>query len=147
MGSSDWSYYVPYQPDLNAALQELRQRVFLDGDYWWAAKPGYKPASAYPDRPTQLEALFEDDEVQQSGTHSILDMDHVLADGEPPGYCTVRPVSAAEALAAAGTEVLTRDHVAVIEHLASKRWFGRCAVLHDERGEPREIYFWGFSGD
>ncbi|HEY7225174.1 MAG TPA: hypothetical protein VH561_16500 [Micromonosporaceae bacterium] len=147
MGASYWDYYVPYQPDLNAALHELRHRVFVEGDYWWAVKQEFGPASAYPDRPTEMDALFEDEAVQESGTHSILDMFSVLADGEPPDYGTVQPVSAAEALAVAGTEVLTRDHVAAIDRLADKRSFGRCAILHDEHGEPSEIYFWGFSGD
>ncbi|GGZ32336.1 hypothetical protein GCM10010365_61390 [Streptomyces poonensis] len=33
MGASDWDYYVPYQEDLNAALQQLRREVFEAGDY------------------------------------------------------------------------------------------------------------------
>lgn len=33
MGASYWSYYVPYEPDINKALQQLRERVFKDGDY------------------------------------------------------------------------------------------------------------------
>ncbi|PWU50199.1 hypothetical protein DLE60_23765 [Micromonospora globispora] len=36
MGASGWSYTVPYQPDLNAALHELRERVFAEGRYYWA---------------------------------------------------------------------------------------------------------------
>ncbi|MGC5290515.1 hypothetical protein [Micromonospora sp. DT231] len=56
-------------------------------------------------------------------------------------------MSAAEALREAGTERLTREHLDAIRGLASQAWFGRCAVLHDERGKPEEIYFWGYSGD
>jgi hypothetical protein len=33
MGASGWSYFVPYQEDVNRALQELRQREFEDGNY------------------------------------------------------------------------------------------------------------------
>lgn len=33
MGASAWDYYVPYQEDLGAALEELRHRVFLAGEY------------------------------------------------------------------------------------------------------------------
>ncbi|QDU19687.1 hypothetical protein [Urbifossiella limnaea] len=33
MGASSWRYYTPYRDDPEAALQELRQRVFLEGDY------------------------------------------------------------------------------------------------------------------
>jgi hypothetical protein len=33
MGASSWRYYTPYRDDPEAALQELRQRVFEEGDY------------------------------------------------------------------------------------------------------------------
>jgi len=33
MGASGWRYFTPYQPDINAALQALRQRVFEGGAY------------------------------------------------------------------------------------------------------------------
>lgn len=33
MGASGWRYYTPYRADPEAALQELRQRVFAEGDY------------------------------------------------------------------------------------------------------------------
>jgi hypothetical protein len=50
-------------------------------------------------------------------------------------------------LAKLGVAKLTRAHVEALQGLAEERGFGRCAVLHDDAGEPREIYFWGFSGD
>ncbi|WP_211192741.1 hypothetical protein [Actinoplanes sp. TBRC 11911] len=71
----------------------------------------------------------------------------VVRPGEKPDYSTVEPVSTAEALQAAGVAKLTRAHVQQIDDLAEQRWFGRCAVLHDDTGQPSEIYFWGFSGD
>jgi hypothetical protein len=33
MGASSWVYLVPYQVDLQAALDSLRHRVFESGDY------------------------------------------------------------------------------------------------------------------
>lgn len=33
MGASGWSYFVPYEADISAALQKLRQDVFARGDY------------------------------------------------------------------------------------------------------------------
>lgn len=33
MGASGWSYFVPYEADVSAALQRLRQDVFARGDY------------------------------------------------------------------------------------------------------------------
>jgi len=33
MGASGWSYFVPYEADISAALQRLRADVFARGDY------------------------------------------------------------------------------------------------------------------
>jgi hypothetical protein len=33
MGASGWSYFVPYEADISAALQRLREDVFARGDY------------------------------------------------------------------------------------------------------------------
>ena len=52
MGASGWDYYVPYQSDLQAALDELRQRVLDSGDYWWAVPYEFgKSAREFPNRP------------------------------------------------------------------------------------------------
>jgi hypothetical protein len=148
MGASGWSYYVPYQPNLQAALQELRQRVFQTGDYWWAVPYEFgKTAADFPNRPQTEEELWAEEIVQESGTHSILDMSNVVTDNETPDYGTVQPVTEAEAIERLGVAKLTRAHVDALQSLATQRWFGRCAVLHDAAGEPNEIYFWGFSGD
>lgn len=147
MGASGWSYIVEYQPDLNKALHELREKVFAEGDYYWAAGERGEPRSALDNGPATIEELFADEAVQESGTHSIIDVIRVLADGDEPGYCTVQPVTPAEALRHTGTELLGREHLKAIEDLAEKRWFGRCAVLHKADGTPEEICFWGFSGD
>ena len=85
--------------------------------------------------------------MQECGTHSILDMFRVVADGEEPDYGTVQPVAEAEALERVGVAKLTRAHVEALEPLANRSSFGRCAVLHDAAGNPEEIYFWGYSGD
>ncbi|XVU21018.1 hypothetical protein ACQPZJ_27535 [Actinoplanes sp. CA-054009] len=173
MGASGWSYYTDYRPDLNAAFEALQQRVLDDGDYWWAV-PGEmgKSAAAYPNRPRTMDELWDDEAVQESGTHSIIDMARVLADGEEPQYGylpylddpsisfqqavqrygepefgAIVPISPAEARAAAGVEKLTRAHVKAIDGLAEHRWIGRVAVLHGDDGRPNELYFFGFSGD
>lgn len=156
LGASGWEYYVPFRPDLDAALQALKSRVLADGEYWWPFdevdedEDDDLPPDWRVPRPRTLAefgAVAEaNEDLQSEGTHSILDMDHVK--DRPyamPG--TVRPVSADEAREVTGKERLTRADVPLIEDLADERWIGRCAVLHDERGEPSEIYFWGFSGD
>lgn len=34
MGASSWAYFVPYDSDIHAALERLRQDVFRRGDYY-----------------------------------------------------------------------------------------------------------------
>jgi hypothetical protein len=172
MGASVWSYVVEYQPDLGAAFAALQAKVLAEGDYWWAVRDA--SARGFADRPRDIKELFRDEHVQESGTHSILDMDRVLGPGEAPDYGwmaeidnvtsplelsrlfttlgqpeygTVAPVTAAEALECVGVEKLTRDHLEAIEDLGGYRGFGRCAVLHDADGKPDAICFWGHSGD
>ncbi|WP_305788148.1 hypothetical protein [Symbioplanes lichenis] len=148
MGASQWGYHVPYQPDLAKALRELKEQVLADGDYWWAV-PGEsgKRAAEFPQRPRTHEELWADDDVQEGGTHSILDMSHMIEPGDYDGPGTVEPVTADQALLATGTATPTRAHAEALTELAGERWFGRCAVLHDERGRPAELFFFGHSGD
>ncbi|GAA2388981.1 hypothetical protein [Dactylosporangium salmoneum] len=172
MGASGWGYYTDYQPDLQRAFEALQARVLADGEYWWAVED--KNASNCPNRPRTLAELFADQHVQQSGTHSILDMNRVLPIGEPPKYGwagdleeifrsgggreaiarlgqpefgTIAPVTPAEAVELVGTDKLAREHVNALDNMRYHVGFGRCAVLHDATGAPTEIYFWGASGD
>ncbi|GAA4921996.1 hypothetical protein [Actinoplanes utahensis] len=148
MGASWWSYHVPYQPDLQAALDGLRERAFAEGDYWWAVPRQNKTSAAdFPDRPRTEEELWAEEIVQDSGTHSILDVREIVTVPGRATCGTVHVVDEAEALERVGVARPTREHVAELEPLATERWVGRCAVLHDQAGEPAEIYFWGFSGD
>jgi hypothetical protein len=84
MGASVWSYVVEYEPDLGAAFAALQAKVLAEGDYWWAVRDA--SARGFADRPLDIEELFRDEHVQESGTHSILDMDRVLGPGEAPNY-------------------------------------------------------------
>ncbi|GIF68398.1 hypothetical protein Ais01nite_64330 [Asanoa ishikariensis] len=104
-------------------------------------------AADFPNRPRTEKELWDEEVVQESGKHSILDMYRMTEDGEEPGPGTVQPVTEAEALSSVGVAKLTRAHVEALEPLAEERWVGRCAVLHNATGEPEELCFWGFSGD
>ncbi|MET7813323.1 hypothetical protein ABZT26_21050 [Streptomyces sp. NPDC005395] len=147
MGASAWDYYVPYQEDLGAALEELRHRVFVAGEYYWVHGDDWLPEEERRPLPSSLDELWADEATQHSGTHSILDVFHVQREDEEPEVCAVQPVTAAEARKATGAERLTREHVPTVQGLARERGCGRCAVLHDDHGTPQEIYFWGWSGD
>ncbi|SNY55149.1 hypothetical protein [Paractinoplanes atraurantiacus] len=147
MGASGWDYYTDYQPDLNAALNALRDRVFAEGDYWWAVPGEFgKSAADFPDRPRTTDELWNEEAVRECGTHSILDVDRVV-DGAHGRTGTIVPVTAEEALATTGTEKPTRAHTGKLDKLVGPRWSGRVAVLHDDNGTPSELYFFGISGD
>ncbi|MFE1957540.1 hypothetical protein [Streptomyces sp. NPDC059479] len=130
---------MPYQEDLETAFVELRRKVFEERDYYWVHKGDPWPES--------FEELWADEIVQEAGTHSILDIFRIIGPDDDPDDNTLEPVTEDEALRVLGTAKLTRAHVPEFEAFAYARWQGRCAVLHDELGEPREIYFWGASGD
>ncbi|GLF95789.1 hypothetical protein [Streptomyces yaizuensis] len=132
---------MPYQEDLGAAFAELRRQVFEAREYyWWSGKRGR------PWPRTEAE-LWDDEVVQDSGTHSVLDLHRIIGPDEEPDYHTLKQVTEDEALRVLGARKLTRAHVPQFDSFEHWRWYGRCAVLHDERGEPQEIYFWGYSGD
>ncbi|MFF3709388.1 hypothetical protein [Streptomyces phaeochromogenes] len=147
MGASAWDYYVPYQEDLDAALQQLRRDVFEAGKYYWANGADWRPEAEREPRPRTLEELWADELVRETGTHSILDVFQVVGPDDTPDYNTVEPVTAEEARESLGTDRLTRAHVKDFGVFPRSRWVGRCAVLHDDQGKPEEIYFWGHSGD
>src|SRR5688572_31392600 len=101
MGASVWSYVVPYRPDINAALQQLRQDVYDRGDYyreprdlaylamteeeyvatldpnWWDGGPNeslledWRRAKGAPE-PVDPNTVAA--AQPHSGTHSIIDM-------------------------------------------------------------------------
>jgi hypothetical protein len=142
MRVSEWTYRVAYQPDLQAALRALQEKVLSDGDYYWADEG--RLARECPDPPADIDELFGSEDVLEEGTRSILDMDEVVI-GRNPEYGTIVPVSPAEAMRVAGVEKLTPVHLFALDDLPVEPGFGRCAVLHDPSGNPAEIYFWGKS--
>ncbi|MGW5638025.1 hypothetical protein [Streptomyces sp. NPDC003832] len=145
MGASGWDYVTGYDGDVEAALGTLRARVFQeeygdDGEY------------------RSLEGLCEDKEFMGSeGTHSILDIDRVVATDTPPtplrpaDYGTLRPLAASrvrhhfgtdrptveqyEGLAAAGNGATSHD--AFERSLLGEcrmSWTGYYVVLHSDGG-------------
>jgi hypothetical protein len=66
MGASQWGYFVPYQADMEQALQDLRQQVFRDGTFynWRQAVVGY-----WKDR-TQ-EQWEQEREQQRAGLEAV----------------------------------------------------------------------------
>jgi hypothetical protein len=139
MGASAWSYYVPYQEDINQALQDLRQEVFRSGQYY-RPQPGAPP-------PATIEELLESN--AESGTHSILD---VMMAAPQPDYGAVSPLLRNELVQHFGTEQPTREMLeksfpAIYEVTAQRGpWAGTYIIVYDG-GKPAEIFFFGQSGD
>lgn len=147
VGASGWDYSVPYQEDLGGAFGALRRKVFEERDYYWAPGGDWRPEEERLPWPETEEELWENEIVQQAGTHSILDIFRIIAQDEEPDYGAMKQVTEEEALRVLGTRKLTRADVPRFEEFDQWRWYGRCAVLHDDRGRAEEIYFWGCSGD
>ncbi|QDU25429.1 hypothetical protein ETAA8_04970 [Anatilimnocola aggregata] len=147
MGSSPYWYFEKYNPDIDEALQTLRQREFLAGRY--------NPVILFPDYPVtanspapgaghdSIDAARED--AAEDGTRSILDMDHVA---EEPEFCAVSPLPGEHLEELYGTAQPTR---AMVENEMSfledvDRGLGVYIILY-RNGEPDEICFAGYSFD
>jgi hypothetical protein len=154
MGASGWEYVVPYQNDLGAALDALRQQVFASGDY---IKPSsYGEVFDLPD-PASLEDLVAQERYWEfmgtSGTHSVIDVQAVVAADADDEFGAIRPLSDEEYAELFGTAQPDRaDYNALsnserlYDYVTGGRWTGRAAVLWTDVA-PSEIAFWGISGD
>jgi len=132
MGGERWFHIAPYQSDIPAALEALRQRVFAEGEY--------RGSNA---EPATIEEALEN--MDADGTASILDIDHVAASPEPTGVTVLTPVEAKQYF---GSERPTRADI----ERADRFWddIGRgeavCVVLYSG-DRPSELYFAGISFD
>ncbi|MFE2584728.1 hypothetical protein [Streptomyces sp. NPDC059378] len=157
MGASGWDYVTEYDGDAAAALQALHARVFQEE---------YGDGSEY----RSLEELYADEEFMgEEGTHTILDIDTVVAVDTPPkesrgsDYGTLRPLALDRVVHHFGTDRPTveqyRSLVAAANATASHeehersllgecrmRWTGYYIVLHAD-DKPTHLGIFGFSGD
>ena len=149
MGASGWHYAVPYQADVNAALQHLRLEVFKADDYYrediderFAPPVDREPTLADLD-----DLLFSQPD---SGTHSIIDIDQDVT--ETPESGTVSPLTTDQSREAFGT---TRPTAAQVEAWAGQGGYtsyrscyeGVYIVSYGTDGNPDQIHFTGYSGD
>ena len=163
MGASGWHYFTPYQSDIKAALQQLRQQVFVEGEY-------YKPVLFYTKllkdigdqlEPEVIEGLkrsIEEFRVRpepqsieelikmnaEAGTHSIIDMHDI---GQEPEIGIVSLMPEEMLIEVLGT--LRPEHSQVERQIDElNRSIRSChylLVYEDET--PSEIFFIGYSGD
>ncbi len=143
MGGEPWYYFVPYQADINKALQELRQREFTAGRYNPVIP--FQPHLARPGRAqhTSIEGALED--ADADGTRSILDMERI---GEKPDYGVVVPLGPEVLRELYDTEHPTREMIEknmdFLEDI--ERGQGIYIIVYKDSA-PSEIFFAGYSFD
>jgi hypothetical protein len=132
MGAEPYSYIVPYESDIQAALEKLRRRVFESKEF----------SGAEFDPPTPEAALELTD---ADGTASILDINRI---SDEPEICCAAPFSDDELEEYFGTTQpgrgLSFDELDFWD--AIDRGTARYVILY-ESGTPKEIYFVGYSFD
>lgn len=171
MGSHPYYYFTPYQPDINSALQILRQQEFEAGRYdpamnmhdpeMWMFLFDFPPTAdsiAPGARHASIDEVLE--EVEDVGTGSILDIQSI---SDSPAFLASWPLSSAETMALFGTDKPTRQMVEVILEGELDHWKetgydveefldtisrgqSRYIVLY-EGDRPSEIFFIGYSID
>jgi hypothetical protein len=147
MGGHPWFYFVAYEPDVNAALQKLRDREFAAGRY--------NPAVDFPEFPVNRDAPApgaQHDSIEEAiedadadGTRSILDMMTVSAE---PDFNAVAALPEEEARELFGTEKPTREMIEESDELYEKLERGQGVyIIAYKGGQPSEIFFAGYSFD
>lgn len=147
MGAEPYYYVVPYEDDLNAALQKLREREFQAGRY----NPAM-PMLTFPIRDGSPAPGCQHDsieeamaEAEEEGTRSILDIFRI---GDAPDFGTAGPLSEERLEELFGT---TQPTIEMIEE--SGEFFddidrGTCVyIVAYKDGQPDQIYFAGYSFD
>lgn len=132
MGAEPWEYFVPYEDDLQAAMEKLREREFRAGRFNGAE---FAPASIEEAREC----------ADADGTRSILDIETV---GDEPDFGVVAPLPRETLVALYGTDQPTR---AMIEgnmdfYEEIERGQGVYIIAY-QGGKPSEIFFGGYSYD
>ena len=151
--SSEWSYFAPYEADISAALQRLREDVFIRGDYVTADSviaSGSRiiiPLSSPKPKPSTIEELLEQE--GDSGTHSILD---IICISPKPKRKAISPFPSLLLLDYFGSETPSPAEIQEVyefgslEKFVNKRWRGIYIIAHFD-GAPSDIFLAGCSGD
>lgn len=147
MGGHPYWYFVPFQPNAQVALDELREREFRAGRY--SPVMLFPPFPLGPDSPApgnkhrSIAAAMDD--AEESGTRSILDLNTI---GEEAAFCTARRMQPEELHELFGTDKPTREMVEgnmdFFEQI--ERGQGVCFVVY-ANDRLAEIFFAGYSFD
>ena len=132
MGAEPYEYFVPYERNIQAALDKLRAEVFQSGA---VQRRRYGPRYSRG----MLEMADAD------GTASILDIQRIA---DHPDYFCAAPLSSKELRQLFGTDKPTRDDVQQSDEFwdSLDRGQARYVVLYEDE-QPTELYFAGYSFD
>ena len=159
MGASGWEYRVAFTGSLAETFVAAQQEVLASGSFIWpweSIDPDY--VSEVVPRPTSLAALAEAKQFEEfwdEGTHTILDVERIWAEGDEGDFGAIRPLTAAELIANFGAEhpsVAEFDRVhrsgpsGPLADLMGQKWSGRIMAIYAD-AVPAEVYIWGWSGD
>ena len=147
MGGHAYYYTVPYDGDLEQALDDLREREFRAGRYNPAMRLIDFPIAANSPAPGPRHATIEDALAASGaeGTRSILDI-HAI--GDAPDFSTAGPLPPEVLRGLYGTERPTRAAVESDDSFAEDIERGTAAyVLLYEGDTPTAVYFTGCSCD
>ena len=132
MGAEPYEYFVPYESNIQSALEKLRIDVFESGRF--------NGAELHPATPDEALELADAD-----GTASILDIQRI---SDQPDFFCAAPLSPTDLRRYFGTDRPTRLDVeqghAFWEDL--DRGQARYVVLYQNQ-QPSELYFAGYSFD
>jgi hypothetical protein len=162
MGASPYFYFTPYQQDVQAALDGLREQEFRAGRYdpamSMADPPSYMfqfrfPPSAGSPAPGARHASIEEAVAagEADGTRSILDIERIAEEPDFAAACALPPD---QLIALFGTAEPTRERVekVLIKEGGDGFWeeirrgHARYIILYGDAG-PQEIFFAGYSVD
>jgi hypothetical protein len=147
MGGHPWFYFVNYEPDINSALQRLREREFQAGRYNPVIDFPEFPVTADSPAPGPEHESIEDafEESDADGTRSILDM---MTVSDTPDFCAVTPLPEEDLLDLFGTNKPTHEMIEESDELYDKleRGQGVYIVVYRDN-QPSEIFFAGYSFD
>ncbi|MDR3575703.1 MAG: hypothetical protein P4L50_17725 [Anaerolineaceae bacterium] len=165
MGGSGWSYFVPFQTDINQAFQELKESTFQNGEYFTELEflKGFvefmqeqlspESISQTQERIAQLQNQPSPSSIEEllqmnaeNGTHSIIDMEGI---SETPDFGRITPFSPQDLIDLFGTEKPTREMAEEkLDEIGRrcKKWQGIYFTVF-QNNLPSEILFIGVSGD
>jgi len=147
MGGHPYWYFVPFQPNAQLALDQLREREFKAGRYnpvmWFPPFPVGPDAPSPGNKHRSIAAAMEASE--ESGTRSILDLSKI---GDEAAFFTARRMPPEELEEFFGTDRPTREMVEDNQDFFEdiERGQGVYFVVYDD-DQPSEIFFAGYSFD